>query len=179
MKQNLVGNVFSVVCLSALLVACGKQEQAVSAQPAVQVARADFDMAANELADTRLLAPFDGYVQQTYIERHQTVRPQQAVVTFIDLSQVKAEVYVPEDMAVALRAGVPDSLVRIRFDRLPGRVFTPSATYLTQSAAGNNLSFRLTALVDNTDRSLLGGMAGTLSVSLPSTSTSVSSLAIP
>lgn len=282
MKQNLVGNVFSVVCLSALLVACGKQEQAVSARPAVQVARAevltgiasrsytfisepvrttelafrvggpvdgfdvqpgqffrqgqpvasidprdfvisrdraealyrqaeadwrrtsslyekhnvsaavcdkaradydraraDFDMAANELADTRLLAPFDGYVQQTYIERHQTVRPQQAVVTFIDLSQVKAEVYVPEDMAVALRAGVPDSLVRIRFDRLPGRVFTPSATYLTQSAAGNNLSFRLTALVDNTDRSLLGGMAGTLSVSLPSTSTSVSSLAIP
>lgn len=104
MKQNLVGNVFSVVCLSALLVACGKQEQAVSARPAVQVARADFDMAANELADTRLLAPFDGYVQQTYIERHQTVRPQQAVVTFIDLSQVKAEVYVPEDMAVALRA---------------------------------------------------------------------------
>ncbi|WP_307759086.1 hypothetical protein [uncultured Mediterranea sp.] len=61
MKQNLVGNVFSVVCLSALLVACGKQEQAVSARPAVQVARADFDMAANELADTRLLAPFDGY----------------------------------------------------------------------------------------------------------------------
>lgn len=35
MKQNLVGNVFSVVCLSALLVACGKQEQAVSARPRV------------------------------------------------------------------------------------------------------------------------------------------------
>ena len=64
-------------------------------------------MAVNELDDTRLLAPFDGFVQQTHIERHQEVKPSQAVVTFIDLSQVKVEVYVPEDMAVALRGGVP------------------------------------------------------------------------
>lgn len=136
-------------------------------------------MAVNELDDTRLLAPFDGFVQQTHIERHQEVKSSQAVVTFIDLSQVKVEVYVPEDMAVALRGGVPDSLVHVHFDRLPGRVFTPSATYLTQTAADNNLSYRLTVLLDNSDNSLLGGMAGNLSVSLPSTSTYVSSLAIP
>ena len=136
-------------------------------------------MAVNELDDTRLLASFDGFVQQTHIERHQEVKPSQAVVTFIDLSQVKVEVYVPEDMAVALRGGVPDSLVHVHFDRLPGRVFTPSSTYLTQTAADNNLSYRLTVLLDNSDNSLLGGMAGNLSVSLPSTSTYVSSLAIP
>ncbi len=282
MKQNLFGNAFFMVCLSALLAACGKQEQPVRPQPVVRVARAeaitseaarsytfisepvrvtqlafrvggpvdnftvqagqffrqgqpiaaidrrdflirrdraealcrqaeadyrrtanlyeknnvsatayekaradyararaDFDMAVNELDDTRLLAPFDGFVQQTHIERHQEVKPSQAVVTFIDLSQVKVEVYVPEDMAVALRGGVPDSLVHVHFDRLPGRVFTPSSTYLTQTAADNNLSYRLTVLLDNSDNSLLGGMAGNLSVSLPSTSTYVSSLAIP
>lgn len=141
--------------------------------------RADFDIAVNELADTRLLAPFDGFVQQTHIERHQEVKPSQTVVTFIDLSQVKVEAYVPEDLAVALRGGVPDSLVCVRFDRLPNRVFTPSVTYLTQTAADNNLSFCLTAILDNKDNNLLGGMAGNLSVSLPSTSTYVSSLAIP
>lgn len=70
-------------------------------------ARADYDMALNELNDTRLIAPFDGYVQQVYIERHQEVKASQPVLTFIDLSQVKLETYVPEDMAVSLRRGRP------------------------------------------------------------------------
>lgn len=142
-------------------------------------ARADYDMALNELNDTRLIAPFDGYVQQVYIERHQEVKASQPVLTFIDLSQVKLETYVPEDMAVSLRRGAPDSVFQVRFDRLPGQVFAPAETYLTQTAADNNLSFRLTLLLDNQDNSLLGGMAGSLSVSLSSTSASLSSLAIP
>lgn len=142
-------------------------------------ARADYDMALNELNDTRLTAPFDGYVQQLYIERHQEVKASQPVLTFIDLSQVKLETYVPEDMAVSLRRGAPDSVFQVRFDRLPGQVFAPAETYLTQTAADNNLSFRLTLLLDNQDNSLLGGMAGSLSVSLSSTSASLSSLAIP
>lgn len=146
---------------------------------AYEKARADYDMALNELNDTRLIAPFDGYVQQVYIERHQEVKASQPVLTFIDLSQVKLETYVPEDMAVSLRRGVPDSVFQVRFDRLPGQVFAPAETYLTQTAADNNLSFRLTLLLDNQDNSLLGGMAGSLSVSLSSTSASLSSLAIP
>ena len=142
-------------------------------------ARADYDMALNELNDTRLIAPFDGYVQQVYIERHQEVKASQPVLTFIDLSQVKLETYVPEDMAVSLRRGVLDSVFQVRFDRLPGQEFTPVETYLTQTAADNNLSFRLTLLLDNPDNSLLGGMAGSLSISLPLTSASLPSLAIP
>ena len=41
MKQNLLGNAFFMVCLSALLAACGKQEQTVRPQPVVRVARAE------------------------------------------------------------------------------------------------------------------------------------------
>lgn len=41
MKQNLFGNAFFMVCLSALLAACGKQEQPVRPQPVVRVARAE------------------------------------------------------------------------------------------------------------------------------------------
>ncbi len=141
-------------------------------------AKADYDMALNDLRDTRLVAPFDGYVQQAYIERHQELRASQPVVTFIDLSQVKVEAYVPEDMAVGLRGGAPDSLFAVRFDRLPGHTFTPAETYLTQTAASNNLSYRLTALIDNKDQLLLGGMAGTVLISLPSNA-STRSLAVP
>lgn len=142
-------------------------------------ARADYEMAENNLHDTRLLAPFDGYVQQVFIERCQEVKPSQPVVTFIDLSQIKVEAYVPEDVAVAWRRPSAENNCSVVFDRLPGLVFTPVETYLTQTATDNNLSFRLTALLDNSNNSLLGGMAGSLSVSLPFTSTSVSSLVVP
>lgn len=53
------------------------------------IARAAYETAANELADTRLLAPFDGYVQEVNIERYQDVRASQSVVSFIDLSRLK------------------------------------------------------------------------------------------
>ncbi|MDM8337765.1 efflux RND transporter periplasmic adaptor subunit [Mediterranea massiliensis] len=57
------------------------------------------------------------------------------------------------------------------FDALPGQVFTPSEAYLTRTATSNNISFQLTALIDNPSNSLPGGMAGSLSLSLPLTST--------
>lgn len=57
------------------------------------------------------------------------------------------------------------------FDALPEQVFTPSETYLTRTATSNNISFQLTALIDNPSNSLPGGMAGSLSLSLPLTST--------
>ena len=57
------------------------------------------------------------------------------------------------------------------FDALPEQVFTSSETYLTRTATSNNISFQLTALIDNPSNSLPGGMAGSLSLSLPLTST--------
>ena len=62
-------------------------------------ARTDYDDATNALNDTKIYAPFDGYVQQTHIEKYSDVKPSVPVVTFIDLSKVKAEAYITESMA--------------------------------------------------------------------------------
>ena len=43
-------------------------------------ARADYDNAKNSYTDTRLVAPFDGYVQQTHIERYQNVQPSHLLI---------------------------------------------------------------------------------------------------
>lgn len=139
--------------------------------------QADYMNAVNALSDTKLIAPFDGYVQQVHIERYQDVRPSVPVVTFIDLSKIKVEVYVPEDMAVCLSQGKPD-WCKIDFQALPGHSFVPSDTYLTQSTTDNNISYLFTALIDNVDNSLLGGMAGTLSLKTGVSSAS-SNIAIP
>ena len=127
-------------------------------------AKADYQTAVNELNDTRLTAPFDGYVQQVFIERFQDVKASSPVVSFIDISRIKAEVYLTEDMAGRIK-GQPDSVdCRIRFHMTGNRDYEPSEVFLTQSVTENNLSYRYTAIIDNQDYSLLGGMSGSLSL---------------
>lgn len=127
-------------------------------------AKADLETAANSLADTRLLAPFDGYVQQVGIERFQEVKPSFPVVTLIDLSRIKLEASVPEAVALeSLKTGrQPDCA--ITFEAFPGERFSPSEVFLTRSATQNNISYQLTAIVDNPSSRLMGGMAGTITL---------------
>lgn len=134
-------------------------------------AKADFNTASNELNDTRLLAPFDGYVQKVNIDKYQDVSPSFPVVTLIDLSKIKAEVYIPEDLAVGLRAGGLKEWSDIRFKAMGDRSFRPDEVYVTQSTSENNISYLYTAILNNKDNSLFGGMAGTLSLRFPTTTT--------
>ena len=134
------------------------------------IARAAYETAANELADTRLLAPFDGYVQEVNIERYQDVRASQSVVSFIDLSRLKIETYIPENMAVALQRQ-PDGLfgykLKFRFDALGDKVYVTDDVQVSKTTTTNNLSFILTAILDNRDYKLPGGMSGTMSITFP------------
>lgn len=143
-------------------------------------AKADFNTASNELKDTRLIAPFDGYVQKINIDKYQDVAPSYPILTFIDLSKVKAETYIPEDLAVCLRSHDGLDSVFVQFKAIGNKKFYPTETFLTQSTSDNNISYLYTVVLANSDNSLLGGMSGTLSVTLPKTSTNSSSMvAIP
>lgn len=63
-------------------------------------AKTAFETATNELDDTRLIAPFDGYVGEVYIEKFQDVKATQPVVSFIDITQLKIEAYVTQDIVL-------------------------------------------------------------------------------
>ena len=54
-------------------------------------AKAAFETSVNELEDTRLAAPFNGYIGKVYAEKFQDVKASQPVVTFIDIDQLKIE----------------------------------------------------------------------------------------
>ncbi len=126
------------------------------------IAKAAFETAENQVADTRLRAPFDGYIQTVSAQRYQEVRPMQPIATFIDMSKLKLEASIPEDVAAA-----PGSIGKVtaRFDAVPSRAYTTSSIEVSKSAMTNNISFLLTALLDNPrgKDELLGGMTGTLS----------------
>ena len=110
--------------------------------------KADYEAAVNAWEDSRLYAPFDGYVQQAHIERYQDVKPSVPVVTFIDLSRIKVEAYVPEDIALQMRQKDSVACV-VRFNALPDREFVPSEYFLTQRMSLAAIIIAMGMLVDN------------------------------
>lgn len=127
-------------------------------------ATADYEEATNALNDTKIYAPFDGYVQQAHIDKYSDVKPSTPIVTFIDLSKIKAEAYITEDMAVSFQNKEPKG-IDVIFNTLPNLIFKPTETFVTQSTANNNISYLLTAIINNIDNRLMGGMAGSLNIS--------------
>ena len=133
------------------------------------IAEAAFETAKNELADTRLVAPFDGYVQTVYVESYQDVRQSQPIVTFIDLSKVKVETYLPENVAMKMRKQLQENATHnlsIFFDAMPDKDYRALDAEISMSTTSNNLSFMLTAILDNPGGELLGGMSGNVMLNI-------------
>jgi len=142
-------------------VSASSYEQARAAWVAAKTA---YDTALNELGDTQLRAPFDGYVGEVFIEKFQDVRAAQPVVTLVDISKLRIEVYVTQD--IAMRAGELKS-VSLVFDHKPDEVFRADVVECARSTTSNNLSYLLTALLPNPDGKLPSGISGKVFFELP------------
>lgn len=127
-------------------------------------AKTAFDTASNELGDTRLTAPFDGYVGEVYIEKYQDVKPAQPVISFIDINRLKIEIYVTQNIAFASH---PTDSVRIYFDAQPDKCYKAQIVEVSKGTTRNNLSYLLTAVLPNKEGKLLAGMSGKQSLMLP------------
>lgn len=120
-------------------------------------ARTAFETATNELNDTRLIAPFDGYVSEVYLEKFQEAKATQPVLSLIDINQLKVEAYVTQE--VAFGPNKPAE-VMLRFDADPSKTYPARVIEISKGTTRNNLSYLLTALLPNTEGSLLAGMSG-------------------
>ena len=133
-------------------------------------AKAAFDTAVNELEDTRLIAPFNGFVGQVYVEelqevkvgevyveKFQEVKASQPVLTFIDIGQLKIEAYVTQDIAYRVQ---PRQNVQLTLDVQPDMKLKAQIAEVSKGTTQNNLSYLVTALLPNKEARLLAGMSG-------------------
>lgn len=127
-------------------------------------AKAACDTALNELNDTQLRAPFDGYVGQVYIEKFQDVKASQPVISFVDISKLKIEVFVTQD--IVFHASKLKTL-SLTFDARPDEVFVADIVEYSKNTTPNNLSYLLTALLPNSGGSLPAGMSGRVFFDIP------------
>ena len=122
-----------------------------------ETAHANFTAVKNDLGDTRVTAPFNGYVQDVKFERYQDIKPSQALCSFIDIERLKIEFFVPQQIAVSVSQG---DFVNIRFDALPDRVFQARAEAISKGASKNNLSYIIAAVLSNKENEFPAGMSG-------------------
>ncbi|MEG1649214.1 MAG: efflux RND transporter periplasmic adaptor subunit [Rikenellaceae bacterium] len=120
-------------------------------------AKTNFSTATNELSDTQLKAPFNGYVEQVYIEKHQEVRAGEPIISFVEIDKLKIEAYVNQEIAANLK---DIKQVSLRFDAEPSKTYVADVVEISKSTTQNNLSYLLTAILPNQDGKLLAGMSG-------------------
>lgn len=124
-----------------------------------------FQTASNELSDTKLVSPFNGYVGEVYIEQYQDVKATQPVVSLVDISRLKIEAYVPQNIAFNAKKGDKISLY---FDAMPDKEYSATIEEISKSTTQNNLSYLLTAILPNPEANLLAGMSGKIYFNMPS-----------
>lgn len=133
-------------------------------------AKMAYETAVNDLSDTELKAPFDGYVGEVYIERYQDVKATEPIVTLVDISRLKIEAYVSQDVAFAAK---PNQKVNLHFDASPQCCYSATVADVSKSTMQNNLSYMLTAILPNADSKLLAGMSGKIYFETESSSKSL------
>lgn len=144
------------------------------------VAETNLQTATNALKDTEMRAPFDGFVQSVKVEPYEEIKASQPMLTFIEVDKLKAEVFIPEHIAQSYISNKSNDkqAITLKFDAALDSVVYPQDVTISKSTTNNNLSFVVTASIDNKNKQLLGGMSGELTMELYN-KTADSSLYLP
>lgn len=117
-----------------------------------------------QLADSTLLAPYDGVIAQRFVEQNQNVQAKQPIVKFQDVDEVDVLVDVPETVMMNLRRS---DIVGIQaaFSGAPGLHFPAHIKEIAQRADPTTQTFPVrVALKSPPDANLLPGMSATATV---------------
>lgn len=93
-----------------------------SSDAEVKRLEAQLQVARHQLADTELIAPFDGIVTSQEVENHEQVQAGQVVLEMHNISDIEINVNVPETEMPYFNMS-DDTVVDVTFSPLPGRVF--------------------------------------------------------
>lgn len=94
-------------------------------------AESDIDMAEENLAQTKIVAPFDGWVDKKILQIGELAMPGLPVVTMVDLSDIWIEVFVPEDEIGKIKLG---DTADITVDSFPGEKFSGEVVFISSQA---------------------------------------------
>ena len=112
-------------------------------------------MSRKSLNDTKLYAPFSGYIASKDVEIGQNTIPGSPVVKLVSIGSVKVKISVPEDEVQRIAKG---SSMRIIVPALDNRQFSGHVTERGVSADPRSRTYEVKATIQNPGNQLLPGM---------------------
>ena len=129
--------------------------QWIQIESQLKSSKASEAMARKSLSDTRLLAPFSGYISSKDAEIGQNTVPGMSVVKLVNISKVKVKISVPENDVQRIAKG---SSMKIVVPALGNREFSGRVTERGVSADPRSRTYEVKATILNSDSQLLPGM---------------------
>jgi multidrug efflux pump subunit AcrA (membrane-fusion protein) len=121
-------------------------QNAKNLRASIQAAEASVKMAARQLRDTEIRAPFDGYVEKRIVNPGEFVKAQMPVMSIVRLNPLKVVGEIPEKMVPWVNAGQPAEL---RVDAYQDRTFTARVSRISPAVNASTRAFPFEALVPN------------------------------
>ena len=112
-------------------------------------------MAKKALADTKLYAPFGGFIASKNAEMGQNAGPGVPIVQLVNIGSVKVKISVPENDVQRIKKG---SSMKIIVPALGNREFSGTVTERGVSADPRSRTYEVKATIQNSDGQLLPGM---------------------
>jgi membrane fusion protein, multidrug efflux system len=126
-----------------------------------------FDAAKNALADTRLRAPFDAYIDQNRVENFERVQVGQTIVTLLDLSSIEVRFTIPEILAIQYRQFKDFTVYFDLYRDIPFTADLKEVEKKSEQSAGIPVVLTLRDINDpNSERRIVPGLACKVKVNL-------------
>jgi membrane fusion protein, multidrug efflux system len=120
-----------------------------------EAATARARLAAQNVGDGAIRAPFPGVVTERYVEVGQYVRQDSRVVTIVSLDPLRLELAVPEAEVAHVKEGAE---VAFRVSAFEGRRFTGKLRFVSGAVRPTTRDLVAEAIVENTEKLLKPGM---------------------
>ena len=126
------------------------QQEVEALTSAVTQRRTAYENTLDLLDDTRIIAPFDGVVERTYVDAFQRVASGETIVRIVAPISTTVSFTAPEDILPYLAD--PSTHFSVRFDAYPNKLFSASIKSFARTssdALGFPVSLRLTGVDSN------------------------------
>lgn len=97
-------------------------------------AKSAYEAAKNAMVDVRLVAPFDCYIDQKFVENYQRVTIGQPIVSLLDLSAMEVKFSVPDQVAMLYRNY---DYFLVIFEAYPDKVFEADMKQVEKKSIGS------------------------------------------
>ena len=129
------------------------QEEVLNRQGLLAQRQSELDLARQQLADSVIVAPFDGGVKERHATPGEYVTAGQPVLTLVRIHPLRLRLAVPERSATKVRVG---QAVRVRVDGDP-QAYTGRVARLSPAIEESNRTLMVEAEVPNRDAALRPG----------------------